>query len=215
MTDRALAWVRSRPRVKLGLKKALQLIGYNTTDWIRVVMYRDCFEFVRDLGPERLDVMEIAAGPQWVREFQFKTYTPTSYPEFDICAQTLAQKFDLIIADQVFEHLKWPYRAAQNVLQMLKPGGYFLIAVPFLVRVHKSPTDCSRWTEEGLYYFLQECGFAASAIRSVAWGNRACVKANLKKWRKRGFFGSLTNEPDFPVMVWAFAKKEGLPQTLL
>jgi hypothetical protein len=39
-----------------------------------------------------------------------------------------------------------------------------------------------------------------------SWGNRACLKANLLSWRKRGPFGSLENEPDFPVVVWGFAR---------
>ena len=54
-------------------------------------------------------VMEISAGPQWVREFNFRFFTDMKYPEYDICAQTLDRQFDLIIADQIFEHLKRPY----------------------------------------------------------------------------------------------------------
>jgi SAM-dependent methyltransferase len=199
-------WSRSQPRLKARLRRALHAVGYDTTDWMRIVMYRHCFAFIRELGAERLDVLEISAGPQWVREFTFRSYTATGYPHFDICAQSLPERFDLIIADQVFEHLKWPYRAARNVRAMLRPGGHFLVTVPFLVRVHNSPSDCTRWTEEGLGYFLQECGFAAAGITTGSWGNRDCVKANLSAWRKRGLFGSLLNEPDFPLVVWAFAR---------
>jgi SAM-dependent methyltransferase len=170
-------------------------------------MYRDAFEFITKLGPERLQVLEISGGNQWTRAFRFKSYESTSYPGFDICAETLPRQFDLIIADQVFEHLKWPYRAARNVWSMLKPGGSFVISTPFLVRVHRVPIDCSRWTEEGLSCLLQECGFAEPDIQTGSWGNLDCAIGNLKKWRKRGFFGSLKNEPDYPVMVWAFAKK--------
>ena len=170
-------------------------------------MYRQCFAFIRDLGPERLDVLEISGGPQWKREFDFRSYTTTSYPDFDVCSETLPERFDLIIADQVFEHLKWPYRAGKNVLTMLKPGGRFIVTVPFLVRIHASPLDCTRWTEEGLSYFLQECGFDAAAITTGSWGNRACLVANLSSWRKRGVFGSLSNEPNLPLVVWAFAEK--------
>ncbi|MDQ6704215.1 MAG: class I SAM-dependent methyltransferase [Pseudomonadota bacterium] len=182
-------------------------MGYETADWVRVVMYRRCFEFIRQLEPSTLDVMEISAGPQWVREFNFRSFTDLKYPEFDICSETLEQQFDLIVADQIFEHLKWPYRAGRNVLSMLKPGGHFVIATPFLVRVHKTPIDCSRWTEDGLAYLLQECGFPASEIKTGSWGNRACVKGNLNRWPKGGFFRSLANEPNFPVTVWAFARK--------
>jgi SAM-dependent methyltransferase len=206
IADAIISWARSQPQVKARVRRALHAVGYDTTDWMRIIMYRSCFELVRSLGPQRLDVLEISAGPQWVREFTFRSYTGTDYPGFDICSQTLLERFDLIIADQVFEHLKWPYRAARNVLTMLRPGGHLLITVPFLVRIHKSPTDCSRWTEEGLSYFLQECGFLESGISTDSWGNRACLKANLTAWRKRGLFGSLANERDFPLVVWAFAK---------
>jgi SAM-dependent methyltransferase len=205
--EAAVTWARSHPALKERLRKALWAVGYETTDWMRIVMYRRCFAFIADLGPETLDTLEISAGPHWTREFRFRSYTGTSYPDFDICSQTLPARFDLIIADQVFEHLKWPYRAARNVLAMLRPGGYFVVTVPFLVRVHRSPTDCSRWTAEGLSYFLQECGFDAAGIRTDSWGNRACLKANLTTWSKRGLLGSLANEPDFPLVVWAFAQR--------
>jgi SAM-dependent methyltransferase len=204
---------RPRPRLKARLRAALHSIGYDTADWMRIVMYQRCFAFLRTLGPGRLDALEISGGPQWTREFTFRSHAATSFPRFDICAQTLPARFDLIIADQVFEHLKWPYRAGRNVLTMLKPGGYFIVTVPFLVRIHKSPIDCCRWTEDGLSYFLQECGFEADRIRTDSWGNRACLKANLTAWRKRGL-GSLANEPNFPLAVWAFAQKSSEPESL-
>lgn len=203
----ALTAIRSRPSLKEKVRKGMRVVGYDTTDWIRSVMYQSCFEFVRTLDPSRLEVLEIAAGPQWAREFRFRRYEQTQYPGFDICADVLPRRFDLIIADQVFEHLRWPYRAGRNVWSMLKPGGHFIIVTPFLIKVHQSPIDCSRWTETGLSYLLQECGFAEDDIRTHSWGNRRCLKANLTAWRKRGFFGSLANEADFPVMVWAFAKR--------
>jgi SAM-dependent methyltransferase len=189
------------------LKAILKKFGFDTTDWVRVVMYRRCFEFIHTLQPENMDVLEISGGPQWRRVINFKSYRATQYPDFDICAQTLDSQFDLIIADQVFEHLPWPMRAGKNVFRMLRPGGTFLIATPFLVRVHKVPIDCSRWTEQGLAYLLQECGFSENDIKTDSWGNRACLNANLKKWRRYGWLRSLKNEPNFPVMVWAFARK--------
>lgn len=198
--------IRARPEFKAKLKSMLDAVGYDTTDWVRVVMYQRCFDFIRTLKPETLDALEISGGNQWRRQFSFKSFDVTSYPGFDICAEALPAKYDLIIADQVFEHLKWPLRAARNVYQMLEPGGYFIIATPFLVRYHASPIDCNRWTEQGLSCLLQEAGFAEDHIKTDAWGNRACLKANLTHWRKRGF-GSLRNEANYPVMVWAFAQK--------
>lgn len=200
-------FVRANPAFKERLRSVLHRFGVETADWLRIVMYQRCFAFIRSLGPERLEVLEISAGPQWVREFEFGKYEASEYPAFDVCEGRLPREFDLIICDQVFEHLKWPYRAGRNVYDMLKPGGHLIISVPFMVRVHEVPIDCNRWTRDGLSYFLQECGFPEAGIRTDAWGNRACVKANLNRWPKRGPFDSMKNEPNFPVMVWAFARK--------
>jgi len=171
-------------------------------------MYQECFAFIESIGPETVDVLEISGGnSQWRRRFNFGSYTSTDFPDFDICAEVIDRQFDLIIADQVFEHLAWPMRAGRNVYAMLRGGGCFVIATPFLIRVHEDPIDCSRWTERGLSYLLQECGFRAPDIKTGSWGNRKCLNANLSKWRKYGFYRSLANEPDFPVTVWAIARK--------
>jgi SAM-dependent methyltransferase len=212
LANGVLRLVRSHPTAKARLAKTVTGIGYDTTDWMRVVMYRECFAFIDRLGPGRLDVLEISGGPHWRRQFNFRSYRATEYPDYDVCAEELPERFDLIIADQVFEHLPWPYRAGRNIFAMLKHGGYLIVTVPFLVRVHSSPIDCCRWTESGLSYLLQECGFAEADVQTGSWGNRACVKANLTHWRKRGFFGSLANEPDFPLAVWAFARRLDEPR---
>jgi SAM-dependent methyltransferase len=188
-------------------RKQLKRFGFDTTDWVRVVMYRECFEFLSSRDLASADVLEISGGPQWKRAFKFGSYTATQFPEFDICSEALDQQFDIVIADQVFEHLPWPLRAGKNVFKMLRPGGYFIVATPFLVRVHNVPIDCNRWTEQGLSFLLQESGFSADLIKTASWGNRACLKANLRKWRRYGWFRSLKNEPNYPVMVWAIAQK--------
>lgn len=205
--DIVTSFVRRHPQFKQKIRPYLEKIGFGTTDWVREVMYDDCFRFLTALDPKDLDTLEISAGNQWSSKFRFKSFSETQYPAFDICSDKLDRKFDLIIADQIFEHLPFPFRATKNVFEMLRPGGYFIIATPFLVRVHNVPIDCSRWTETGLSYLLQDGGFQASNIQTHSWGNRNCVTKNFTKWRKRGFFGSKKNEPNFPVMVWAYARK--------
>ncbi len=175
--------------------------------WLRVVMDRETRELVQSLGPQQLDVLEIS-GETWGHIEQFRTYRYVHYPEFDICATALDEQFDLIIAEQVWEHLLWPYRAGKNVYEMLRPGGHFLITTPFLVRIHGGwYSDCTRWTETGMKHFLAECGFDLERIQTGSWGNRACVRANFKRWAWKLPWRSLRNEPNFPVQVWAFAQK--------
>jgi SAM-dependent methyltransferase len=131
--------VLRNPEYKHKLERSLRSVGYDPTDWTRTVMYRECYELILGLGPETLDVLEISAGKRFSDHFRFRSFTDTQFPEFDICAQVLPKSFDLIIADQVFDHLKWPYRAGKHVFAMLRPGGHFLVATPFLIRVTMCP----------------------------------------------------------------------------
>ena len=176
-------------------------------DWCRVVMNRETRRIVKSLHPEELNVLEIS-GNTWGNWESFKSYKSLKYPDFDICESYLEETFDLIIAEQIFEHLLWPYRAGKNIYRMLNSKGYFLITTPFLIRIHDYPTDCSRWTETGIKYLLAECGFNLESIQTGAWGNRACVVANFARWELYNpSIHSLANEPDFPLVVWAIAQK--------
>ena len=170
-------------------------------------MNRETEKLVKGLNPESLSVMEVS-GEGWAERFDFKSYLSTDYPDFDICGDPLLQQFDLIIAEQVFEHLLWPYRAGRNVYAMLEQGGYFLVSTPFMIKIHNHPVDCSRWSEVGMRHFLAECGFPLEKIQTWSWGNRDCVVGNLSRWatfKRRKH--SLENDPTFPVMVWALAQK--------
>ncbi|MBV5311516.1 class I SAM-dependent methyltransferase [Chromatium okenii] len=196
----------NKERMISNYKKILNFIGYDYRHWTRPVMYDACTKLLVEIGAESLDVLEISAGQYW-KTLPFRSFSEMNYPEYDICRDTLKKNFDLIIADQVFEHLLRPYQAAQNVYSMLNPNGYFLISTPFLIKYHPIPNDCTRWTETGLRYFLAEAGFPIDEIVTGSWGNRSCVKANFNHWARRGWFGSLKNEQEFPVTVWALAKK--------
>ncbi len=199
-----MTWLQ---RNKKKIIPILKFVGYDHKQWVRTVMYERCYKLLNDLHPEKLDTLEISAGDNW-QHLGFKSFKSTEYPEFDICKDKLDEQFDLIIADQIFEHLIYPYRAAKNVYAMLKPGGHFLIATPFMIKIHPMPNDCTRWTETGMKYFLSECGFSLENIKTDSWGNKSCVKANMgRNWAPRGWFGSIKNHPYFPVTVWALAKK--------
>ena len=193
-----------------GPRKLLDIMtGAEWRKWSRVVMNKEMRGLVAGLNPESLKVLEVS-GSDW-GDIRFGSYRNSHYPNYDLCELPLHEDapYDLIIADQVFEHLLWPYRAARNVCNMLNPGGYFLLSTPFLVRIHDE-VDCTRWTETGLKCLLIECGFDADSIVTGSWGNRACVKANLslKGWvRYRRYIHSLRNEPKFPYVVWALARK--------
>jgi len=180
----------------------------------RVVMQPSSRRIINALGPQALDTAEISG--KWGRRFAFKSYTQFRYPTHDVCAGPFVDdagrthQFDLILANQVWEHLDRPYAATRHVLQMLRPGGYFWLAVPFFVPLHAAPQDCSRWSARGLKNLLIEAGFDGSAVHAEQWGNRHVARRNLEEVWPPVYDpekDDIRNDPDMPICAWALAQK--------
>ena len=167
--------------------------------WIREVMNRDIDAFLHNLPPAQTRALEVSCslrgGLPW------KSYQAVHYPDFDICCDRLEDTFDLVICEQVLEHVKNPAAAVRNLASMCRPGGNLLISTPFLVRLHEMPNDFWRFTPGGLRLLLEGAGLEIDRI--TAWGNPSAVAGNLRRWRYSGRFRSLRNNPETPVMVWA------------
>jgi SAM-dependent methyltransferase len=180
----------------------------------RIVMQRRTREWFAELDLASMEAAEISG--KHGRRYAFKSYERFRYPKHDICkgpyedADGLVRKFDMILANQVWEHLDRPYAATRNVLRMLRTGGYFWVAVPFFIPHHAAPVDCSRWTARGLTNLLIEAGFEEDNIRAEQWGNRGAALRNFDRpWPpvhdpERD---SLENDPECPVCAWALARK--------
>ncbi|WP_240992781.1 MULTISPECIES: class I SAM-dependent methyltransferase [Mesorhizobium] len=118
------------------------------------------------------------------------------------------RQYSVVIADQVLEHAQRPLAAAQNIHAMTRPGGWAMVATPFLFRVHARPHDYkpldSRRPEAG----DGRSGFPESEIEVFGWGNKACAKAHIGgPVRAYGLWRDLSNDEEYPLMVWAFARR--------
>lgn len=179
----------------------------------RVVYKREATRIFASLAPETRDCAEISG--EFGKGFGFRSFEAFHFPDHDICADVFrdsegrVRRFDMIIADQVWEHLDRPYAATRHVLEMLNPGGAFYVCVPFYVRYHAFPVDCSRWTARGLRNLLIEAGFDADGIAADQWGNLESARRDCaKKWAKYDAArDNLENDPEFPIVAWALAVK--------
>ena len=180
----------------------------------RVVMHRTSRQWLRSLDLGRMDAAEISG--KHGRQYDFKSYRSFRYPKHDICEGPFINnrgailQFDIILANQVWEHLDRPYAATCNVLDMLRPDGYFWIAVPFYIPYHAAPVDNSCWSARGLKNLLIEAGFPEEHIRAKQWGNRQAAMRNLETpwpppYDPEG--DDLSNDPEFPICAWAMAQK--------
>lgn len=177
-------------------------------------MAKSSRKMINALDPKTLDVAEVSG--KWGASFEFRSYTQFLYPKYDICAgpylteEGKPRKFDLILANQVWEHLDRPYAATRNVRRMLKKGGHFWLAVPFHIPFHAAPMDNSRWSARGLRNLLIESGFEESEIRAEQWGNRNAALRNLEQpWPPMydEKHDSLEDDPEMPICAWAMARR--------
>lgn len=175
-------------------------------------MNRALEAYVGRLDIPRLAGLEIS-GRAWAH-LPFKFYDALSYPKFDVCRSVFVyddggpRPFDVIFIEQVLEHVVAPAAAIRNLHASLAEGGHLVLSTPFMLKVHDAPGDYWRWTPNGLRALLRENGFADEHIEIGSWGNRDCLMANVDDWAwydpERH---SLENEPDIPLVVWAFARK--------
>ncbi len=180
----------------------------------RVIMARSSRMWIRGLNPSSLDAVEISGS--WGNQFGFRSYEQVGLNRHDICTGPLldnqgqVRQLDIILANQVWEHLDRPFEATLNVQEMLRPGGYFWLAVPFFIPFHAAPHDCSRWSARGLRNLLTECGFDPAHIKAEQWGNRQATLRNLEPdWPPlyNPEMDNLDNDPAFPICAWALARK--------
>jgi len=158
------------------------------------------------LGPARLRAVEISGDSHAGRQ-RWSSYRTLTYPDFDLCDPPVGfgQRFDVVICEQVLEHVRDPIRAVRTLRDLCEPGGHVLVSVPFLIRVHPYPGDYWRFTKEGLEVLLRHEGLEVVEVGS--WGNAACVRANLRTWAHHRPWRSLRNDPLLPVSVWALGAR--------
>ena len=176
--------------------------------WVRTVMNEAIGDHLTSLDPPALSAVEISgtahAGRPW------REYESLAFPDFDLCEPLDGRRrYDVVICEQVLEHVHDPWNAVANLSGLCAPGGHVVVSTPFLIRVHELPIyamhDYWRFTPRGIRVLLERAG--GLEVETVgSWGNRACVVGNFNRWSAHRRWLPLRDEPDFPVQVWAFAR---------
>jgi Methyltransferase domain len=76
---------------------------------------------------------------QWDPSIPFGSTHPKGYRAEDLQAQTFADAtFDLVVTQDVFEHIFEPDRAIKEIARTLRPGGAFIATVPIILKTQPS-----------------------------------------------------------------------------
>jgi SAM-dependent methyltransferase len=183
--------------------------------FLRYVHYGDIERCVRGRFGNGVGVRAIEFGgsnevikrmlPGWTYEIA------PNYPTVDVhdLSAYMPSAYDVVVLEQVLEHLRDPRRAVSEVYRILRPGGVCIATTPFLIEVHGYPDDFWRFTASG----LREVFSAFHSVSVDGWGNRFTVKTIARHgWlscrnTRRLLAVALWNEPEWPVNFLTIATK--------
>ncbi|ELS02154.1 methylase involved in ubiquinone/menaquinone biosynthesis [Xenococcus sp. PCC 7305] len=66
---------------------------------------------------------------------------------------------DIVLCNQVLEHVNDPIKATTEIYRILKPDGLFIGSVPHVSPIHLEPYDFRRYTDLGIKKLLENAGF--------------------------------------------------------
>lgn len=149
-------------------------------------------------------------------DFEKSQIVEANYPDVDMQHMPYSvNEYDVVIGDQVIEHLLSPQKAVDECHRVLRPGGMAIITTCFINPLHPSPEDYWRFSPAGLSALFNSQGW--EILECGGWGNRlALILIFLRdKFRfvdivtPKSLFGRLAvwNEKKYPIVTWAVARK--------
>lgn len=192
-------------RLPLGVRRSLAFLGGAppTRQYAREAMNRDIAKWLGARDASTLECVEVSGRVR--QDLRWRSYTSLEYPGFDLVSSEPPAEFDVVVCEQVLEHVADPDAAVRTLKRMTRPGGSLVISTPFLIRLHGSPDDYWRFSPSGLRLLLERQGLVVDSVQS--WGSRAAVVSNLRRWSFYRPWRSLRADPELPVVVWAFARR--------
>jgi SAM-dependent methyltransferase len=76
-------------------------------------------------------------------------------------------EFDVVIVNQVLEHVFNPEEFLSEIRKVLKKNGFLLLTVPFVWDEHEIPYDYARYSSYGLSHLLIKHGFKVIELRKT------------------------------------------------
>jgi SAM-dependent methyltransferase len=84
--------------------------------------------------------------------------------------------FDLVICCSVLEHVAQPWRMADNLTSLLRPGGTLYMSVPWIWRYHQYPDDFFRYSFRGIMSLFPELSWGKIHYSTTRYNEFLVVK---------------------------------------
>mmetsp|Transcript_47706 Transcript_47706/g.91143 ORF Transcript_47706/g.91143 Transcript_47706/m.91143 type:complete len:287 (-) Transcript_47706:651-1511(-) len=138
------------------------------------------------------------------------TFTTADYPHID-CQHMPYEDgmFDLVILNQVLEHVPRPWLCVNEVHRVLRAGGHIVVGAPAFYQEHLWPHDYWRFMPDSMSILLADFNKIIVQGQSGTGDMMKHMINNPSDRRSTHFFelARASNEKLWPCMVWAIAVK--------
>jgi SAM-dependent methyltransferase len=76
-----------------------------------------------------------------------------------------SEAFGLVVSQETLEHLRDPFRAVEEMVRVLRPGGTMYLQVPFVIGYHPGPEDYWRFSRMGLSELVRRAGLEGQELQ--------------------------------------------------
>jgi SAM-dependent methyltransferase len=95
-----------------------------------------------------LDAVECSSTTH--ADFGWRSHQVVRYPDLDLTdPPDEVPTYDVVICEQVLEHVTDPWASAHTLRRLCRPDGYVVVSTPFLLKIHDAPGDYWRFTRTG------------------------------------------------------------------
>jgi len=180
-------------------------------DYFRAAMYAELAQHFAERPLAKGIGIEFGGGSNRIIQGMCSgtTWEERPYPQYDITELAHWGESDIVIADQVLEHIREPWKIFDCAFKTVRQA--FVVTVPFLVKIHGCPGDYWRMTPECIRSMGKSAGF--TDIHIGTWGNSQATFWLNKYWYTHLMMEAVpevewraalaSNDPETPIMIWA------------
>jgi len=155
----------------------------------------DVLPMIEEISKQNGIIIDIGAGSKKKLHDNVFNLEIVPYASTDIlCVGEILpfvdNSIDGIISIAVLEHVKDPFRCADEMIRVLKPGGKLYCVVPFLQPMHAYPNHYYNMTKQGLQNLFDD---------HLIIDNIECFKNLYPIWVLSWFLNSWANGLDNPI----------------
>ncbi len=163
---------------KEGFEKQNEDLNYSLRRYFVDTFYTDTISKlspqseILDLGGKRIAKRGRFNAENYSHKVQYVNIDERTGPDHcaDItCVPLTSGQYDAVICAETLEHVYDVDRVIGEAFRLLKPGGIFLVTVPFSMPIHPDPHDYARYTESYMLESLRGVGFGEIKIKKQGY----------------------------------------------